>query len=197
MARIRKIRKSNPLVLIKYEGKNSAERVYFNNFKRRNLRIKYSTGNSTDIKRMLDDLIMYMKKEDISSDNNDKIYLIVDTDLKDEKVAELHQIKQKCLENGIKIITSAPTFELWYLMHYRSNNLKFSSSEDVKRALKQYIPDYKETMNIYPNISDRLENALKTAKNCEQRGKKICSDLYKINPHTDIYKVVEDIQNIE
>ena len=82
-------------------------------------------------------------------------------------------------------------------MHYRSNNLKFSNSEDVKRALKQYIPDYRETMNIYPNISDRLENALKTAKNCEQRGKKICSDLYKINPHTDIYKVVEDIQNIE
>ena len=197
MARIRKIRKSNPLVLIKYEGKNSAERVYFNNFKRRNLRIKYSTGNSTDIKGMLDDLIMYMKKEDISSDNNDKIYLIVDTDLKDEKVTELHEIKQKCLENGIKIITSAPTFELWYLMHYRSNNLKFSSSEDVKRALKQYIPDYKETMNIYPNISDRLENAFKTAKNCEQRGKKICPDLYKINPHTDIYKVVEDIQNIE
>lgn len=197
MARIRKIRKSNPLVLIKYEGKNSAERVYFNNFKRRNLRIKYSTGNSTDIKGMLDDLIMYMKKEDISSDNNDKIYLIVDTDLKDEKVTELHQIKQKCLENGIKIITSAPTFELWYLMHYRSNNLKFSSSEDVKRALRQYIPDYKETMNIYPNISDRLENALKTAKNCEQREKKICPDLYKINPHTDIYKVVEDIQNIE
>ena len=52
MARIRKIRKSNPLVLIKYEGKNSAERVYFNNFKRRNLKIKYSTGNSTDIKGM-------------------------------------------------------------------------------------------------------------------------------------------------
>ncbi|MBR2707812.1 MAG: RloB domain-containing protein [Bacilli bacterium] len=197
MARIRRIKKTNPLILIKYEGKNSAERIYFNNFKKRNLRIKYSTGNRTDIKGMLDDLIIYMKKEDISKDNNDKIYLIVDTDLKIEKVAELHQIEKKCFENGIKIITSAPTFEIWYLMHYRSNNLKFSNSEDVKRALKQYIPDYRETMNIYPNISDRLENALKTAKNCEQRGKKICSDLYKINPHTDIYKVVEDIQNIE
>lgn len=197
MARIRRIKKTNPLILIKYEGKNSAERIYFNNFKKRNLRIKYSTGNRTDIMGMLDDLIIYMKKEDISADNNDKIYLIVDTDLKNEKVAELHKIEQKCFENGIKIISSAPTFEIWYLMHYRSNNLKFSNSEDVKRALKQYIPDYKETMNIYPNIANKIEKAIETAINCEQRGKKKCSDLYQINPHTDIYKIIEDIQNIE
>ena len=69
--------------------KNSAEQVYFNNYKRRDLRIKYATGNSTDIKGMLDDLIIYMKKEDINVSNNDKIYLIVDTDLKSSKVNEL------------------------------------------------------------------------------------------------------------
>ncbi len=194
MGRVRKERKTNPLVLIKYEGKNSAEQVYFNNYKRRDLRIKYATGNSTDIKGMLDDLIIYMKKEDINVANNDKIYLIVDTDLKSSKVNELMEIEEKCKENGIKIITSAPTFEIWYLIHFRSNNLVFQNSESVKRALKEYIPDYKETKNVFSTIENNTDNAIRISKELEQRG--TSSNKYDLNPHTDIYKVVEDIKNM-
>lgn len=80
MGRVRRERRTNPLILIKYEGKNSSEEVYFNNFKRRDLRIKFSTGNSTDVKGMLEDLINYMKKEDINTEHQDKIYLIIDAD---------------------------------------------------------------------------------------------------------------------
>ena len=192
MGRVRKERKTNPLVLIKYEGKNSAEQVYFNNYKRRDLRIKYATGNSTDIKGMLDDLIIYMKKEDINVANNDKIYLIVDTDLKSSKVNELMEIEEKCKENGIKIITSAPTFEIWYLIHFRSNNLVFQNSESVKRALKEYIPDYKETKNVFSTIENNTDKAIRISKELEQRG--TSSNKYDLNPHTDIYKVVEDIK---
>lgn len=192
MGRVRKERKTNPLVLIKYEGKNSAEQVYFNNYKRRDLRIKYATGNSTDIKGMLDDLIIYMKKEDINVANNDKIYLIVDTDLKSSKVNELIEIEEKCKENGIKIITSAPTFEIWYLIHFRSNNLVFQNSESVKRALKEYIPDYKETKNVFSTIENNTDKAIRISKELEQRG--TSSNKYDLNPHTDIYKVVEDIK---
>lgn len=194
MGRVRKERKTNPLVLIKYEGKNSAEQVYFNNYKRRDLRIKYATGNSTDIKGMLDDLIIYMKKEDINVANNDKIYLIVDTDLKSSKVNELIEIEEKCKENGIKIITSAPTFEIWYLIHFRSNNLVFQNSESVKRALKEYIHDYKETKNVFSTIENNTDNAIRISKELEQRG--TSSNKYDLNPHTDIYKVVEDIKNM-
>ncbi len=194
MGRVRKERKTNPLILIKYEGKNSAEQVYFNNYKRRDLRIKYATGNSTDIKGMLDDLIIYMKKEDINVSNNDKIYLIVDTDLKSPKVNELIEIEEKCKENGIKIITSAPTFEIWYLIHFRSNNLVFQNSESVKRALKEYIPDYKETKNVFSTIENNTDKAIRISKELEQRG--TSNNKYDLNPHTDIYKVVEDIKNM-
>ena len=194
MGRVRKERKTNPLVLIKYEGKNSAEQVYFNNYKRRDLRIKYATGNSTDIKGMLDDLIIYMKKEDINVDNNDRIYLIVDTDLKSSKVNELLEIEEKCKENGIRIITSAPTFEMWYLIHFRSNNLVFQNSEAVKRALKGYIPDYKETKNVFSIIEKHTDKAIEISKQLEQQG--TATNKYDLNPHTDIYKVVEDIKNM-
>lgn len=195
MGRVRKERKTNPLILIKYEGKKSAEQIYFNNFKRRDLRIKYATGNSTDIKGMLDDLIIYMNKEDINVENKDKIYLIVDTDLKDSKINELLEICEKCQKYGIEIITSAPTFEIWYLIHFRSNNLVFQNSESVKRALKEYVPDYKETKNIYSTIKNKTDNAIEIAKQLEQRRTRNTDSIYNLNPHTDIYKIVEEIKN--
>ena len=102
-----------------------------------------------------------MKKEDINVANNDKIYLIVDTDLKSSKVNELIEIEEKCKENGIKIITSAPTFEIWYFIHFRSNNLVFQNSESVKRALKEYIPDYKETKNVFSTIENDTDKAIR------------------------------------
>ena len=184
MGRIRRERKTNPVILIKYEGKKSAEQVYFNNFRRRNLRIKYATGNSTDIQGMLEDLINYMKKEDISADKQDKIYLVLDTDLEDYKIKDLLEIEPICKEKGIEIITSAPTFEIWYLMHFRSSNLVFQSSEAVKKSLKDYIKDYKETKNIYPSISDNTVKAIKTAKEYELRGKETNENNYQVNPHT-------------
>ena len=194
MGRIRRERKTNPVILIKYEGKKSAEQVYFNNFRRRNLRIKYATGNSTDIQGMLEDLINYMKKEDISADKQDKIYLVLDTDLEEYKIKELLEVEAICQQKGIEIITSAPTFEIWYLMHLRNNNLVFQSSEAVKRAIKEYIPDYKETKNIYSIISENTAKAIKTAKKCEQRGKETNENNYQTNPHTDVYKIVEEIE---
>lgn len=196
MGRIRRERKTNPVILIKYEGKKSAEQVYFNNFRRRNLRIKYATGNSTDIQGMLEDLINYMKKEDISADKQDKIYLVLDTDLEDYKIKELLEVEAICEQKGIEIITSAPTFEIWYLMHFRSNNLVFQSSEAVKRALKEFVPDYKETKNIYSIISKNTAKAIRIAKQCEQKGKETSENIYQVNPHTDVYKIVEEIEKM-
>ena len=89
MGRIRKPRKTNPRILIKYEGRGSSEEIYFSNFKRRNLIIKFSTGDSTDVEGMLKDLIIYMNKEDFSTDYGDKIYLIIDTDLKEKRINEI------------------------------------------------------------------------------------------------------------
>ena len=144
---------------------------------------------------MLEDLINYMKKEDISADKQDKIYLVLDTDLEDYKIKELLEVEAICQEKGIEIITSAPTFEIWYLMHFRSNNLVFQSSEAVKKSLKDYIKDYKETKNIYPIISENTAKAIKTAKKCEQRGKETNDNNYQVNPHTDVYKIIENINS--
>lgn len=66
MAR-RQLRKSKkkPLIVICSEGgKKSSEYYYFRNHTSRDLRIQFSTGNSTDPKGMLDDLLKQIHSDD-------------------------------------------------------------------------------------------------------------------------------------
>ena len=119
MAR-RKVKKQlkRPLIVICSEGEaKSSEYYYFRHFSTRNLRIQFSTGDNTDPKGMLDNLLKYIQREDIKSEDNVRIFLVLDTDLDDKRIKEIKAIEKVCLRNKIEIITSAPTFEIWYLLH--------------------------------------------------------------------------------
>lgn len=186
--------KKRPLIVISSEGgKKSSEYYYFRNFANRNLRIQFSTGNSTDPKGMLDDLLKYIHNEDILSEENYKIFLVLDTDLSKSRINEIKEITQKCIENNIEIISSAPTFEIWYVMHYRTNRLNFQTSKDVKKELQNLNGTYKESMDMYKVIKDLTNNARNTAKSLEQKINKNNGDLLNSNPHTSIYKILDAI----
>ena len=186
--------KKKPLIVICSEGgKKSSEYYYFRNFADRNLRIQFSTGNSTDPKGMLEDLLRYIRNEDINSEDNCKIFLVLDTDIDSERINEIKEIEQKCKNNNIEIITSAPTFEIWYLMHYRNNGLKFKSSKDVKHELQNLNGAYNETMNMYKIIKDSTLNAKDNAYSLEKRIIKNNEDLISSNPHSSVYKIIDAI----
>ena len=174
-------------------GKKSSEYYYFRSFSNRNLRIQFSTGNSTDPSGMLDDLIKYINNEDIESEDNVRIFLVLDTDLNDNRIIEIREIEEKCKKYNIEIITSAPTFEIWYLMHYRKKRLKFSESKDVKRELEIINGEYSETMDMYSKIKNKTNDARSTAQSIEQQIIKDGTDLLKSNPHSSIYKILEAI----
>ena len=97
--------KKKPLIVICSEGgKKSSEYYYFRNYSNRNLRIQFSTGNSTDPKGMLDDLLKYMNNEDVASEDNCRIFLVLDTDLNKKRISEIKEIKQECIDNNIEIV---------------------------------------------------------------------------------------------
>ncbi len=199
MAR-RSLRKSakKPLIVICSEGgKKSSEYYYFRNYSSRSLRIQFSTGNSTDPKGMLNDLLKYIDNEDIKSEDTCQIFLVIDTDLDEKRIREIREIKQKCIDNSIEIITSAPTFEIWYIMHYRSNKLKFQSSKDVKRELQNLNGVYTEGMDMYKIISCHVDSARDIAKALEERIIKDKEDLLSFNPHTSIYKILDTIEKFQ
>ena len=188
--------KKKPLIVICSEGgKKSSEYYYFRNYTNRNLRIQFSTGNSTDPKGMLEDLLRYIHNEDITSEDNCKIFLVLDTDLDKKRISEIKEIKQKCIDNNIEIITSAPTYEIWYLMHYRNNRLKFQSSKEVKKELQKLNGTYNESMDMYKIIKDSTEKARRTASSIEQQVIKNNIDLLSSNPHTSIYLILNAIDD--
>lgn len=186
--------KKKPLIVICSEGgKKSSEYYYFRNHTNRDLRIQFSTGNSTDPKGMLDDLLKYIRNEDIASEDNCRIFLVLDTDLDERRISEIKEIEQECIDNNIEIVTSAPTFEIWYLMHYRNNRLKFQTSKEVKRELQNINGIYTECMDMYKIIKDSTDNATSTAQSLEQQIIRNKEDLLFSNPHTSIYKILDAI----
>ena len=183
-----------PLIVICVEGeKNSTEYNYFRHYSSRDLRIKFSTGGSTDPKGMLEDLLKYIRNEDIASEDNCRIFLVLDTDLDERRISEIKEIEQECIDNNIEIVTSAPTFEIWYLMHYRNNRLKFQTSKEVKRELQNLNGTYTESMDMYKIIKDSTDNARSTAQSFEQEIIRNKEDLLSSNPHTSIYKILDAI----
>ena len=186
--------KKKPLIVICSEGgKKSSEYYYFRNHTNRDLRIQFSTGNSTDPKGMLDDLLKYIRNEDITSEDNCRIFLVLDTDLDERRISEIKKIEQECIDNNIEIVTSAPTFEIWYLMHYRNNRLKFQTSKEVKRELQNINGTYTESMDMYKIIKDSTDNARSAAQSFEQQVIRNKEDLLSSNPHTSIYKILDAI----
>ena len=142
---------------------------------------------------MLEDLLKYIRNEDIASEDNCRIFLVLDTDLSEKRINEIKEIKQKCIDNNIEIITSAPTFEIWYVMHYRNNRLRFNTSKEVKKELQILNGTYTESMNMYKIIKNSTDNARNTAKFFEQQTLKNRENLLSSNPHTSIYKILDVI----
>ena len=191
-----KIQQRRPLIIICSEGgMKSSEYYYFRHFCTRDLRIQFSTGNATDPKGMLDNLLKYIQNEDIKSEDNVRIFLVLDTDLDDRRINEIKEIEEKCLKNNIEIITSAPTFEIWYLLHYRDNKLKFDSSQKVKKEIAKENGTYTETIDMYKFIKCNTDKARTTAKLLEKRAVSSGEELIELNPHTSIYKILDAIDD--
>ena len=82
-------------------------------------------------------------------------------------------------------------------MHYRNNRLKFLSSKDVKKELQIINGYYTESMDMYKMINKSTSSARNTAKNIEQQAVKNNEDLFKLNPHTSIYKILDTIDEFK
>lgn len=186
-------RKRNPFVIIGCEGNNKTEKLYFTNFNNRNCIIKFAKGNSTDPKGIVQDVINYINCE-IDREENDKIYAVFDTDVNQNKQEQIEDAKELADKNGVEIITSTPTFELWFLLHFGYTTKAFVSNNDLQNDLKKHIQEYAKNNNTYLSIKDFTEKAIANAKKLEKyqvdKGQALNNE--NCNPYTAVYKVVEE-----
>ena len=187
-------RKRNSVIAFNAEGINKTESIYLNNFSSRHLNIKMAKGNSTDPIGMYNELIKYCKEEDIKKEYGDKIYLFLDTDLRDDKIKIIKKLIEKN-NDEIELIISVPTFEVWYLNHFRFSSREFSNSKSVLDDLEKYINSYSKSENYYDILKDKTSNAIDNSISLEEYHKNNNSkkELYECNPYTNMYKVINEI----
>lgn len=193
--RNRNNRQRKSFVVIACEGKyNKTERKYFESFGNKNCIVRFSNGSSTDPVGIVKDLIKYIDCE-IGRVENDKYYAVFDTDLNKDIQEQIEEAKKLANENGVEIITSTPTFEFWYILHYGYTTKTYTSSEDVQNDIKTKIKDYSKNMNVYPLLADKTEKAIKNAKKVEKYHFDLgqALDNENCNPYTSVYKVVEEL----
>ena len=86
-------RPKKSFVIIGCEGRNQTEKNYFKNFHSKECIIKFAKGNSTDPKGIVQDIVNYINSE-IEIDENDKIYVVFDTDVGQNKQQQIEDAKR-------------------------------------------------------------------------------------------------------
>ncbi len=98
--------------------------------------------------------------------------------------------------HNLEVILSNPCFEYWYILHFRKTSAPFSSSQNVKSALRREHSAYSESDTtifnvVYPKTSDAIKHSKEVLK--EQHNDS--EDLSDCNPSTHVHKIVEYLQN--
>lgn len=194
--RVRKIRKRKNKILIAVEGTNKTEKIYFSNFDdgKKPYTITIAKGNDTDQLGMIKLLSKEIDKRDIDLSNGDIAFCVFDTDINTKKNKIIEDAINLAKEKGIRIITSTPCIELWFLLHFEYTTARLSNNSVIKR-LKKYLPKYQKNINIFPDIKDKVYEAIERAKRLErfqlQNNKMI--GMVEANPNTEMYKIVEEL----
>ncbi len=173
-------------VLIVVEGKTE-----INYFQSLINSLKLSTANIEvlDIKQNTPDSLFTEAKKlynKAKKEGNpyDKVYCIFDKDGHAKYQETKHHIDQATPKNIYYYAFSEPCFEYWLLLHYVNTTKPFAKFKDLKRDknFKCHFPDYKKSDNIFETLKDKISSACSHAKN---------------NPHTNIDKLVQYLQQIK
>ena len=189
-------RNRKKVILIGTEGKNKTETKYLENFRRHlnEYTIVFACGNDTDSLGVINNTLYSIKKEELNYEEGDLVFSLIDYDVNvpKGKLNKLNVAIRKAQENNIKVLLSNPTFEIWYLLHYKYSTKCFNSNEDVIYELKKYIKNYQKNLDVYNLLIDKLPNAINNAKKLEDyHCKQGNSDLCDKCPSSDVYKLME------
>ncbi len=185
-------------MLIVCEG-SKTEILYFERERTKhrmnNLKIIPISSGDKHAKGIAQRAIREEKNHGLDLKNGDQIWCVFDVDNNNND--DLDDALAICGKKA-KIALSNPCVELWYFLHFRDCDCKYSSQE-MKERLKEYIPGYTESLEVYDKIIDKRDCAIKRAK---KRVECISSDSCKLisrdsNPMTQFYLVLEAINSTE
>ena len=176
----RKKRKSNKLILIICEGKDT-ETAYFENFNSKYTKVQVkiadksskgkNKGKATNPENLVKKAVTYRKEYQIDENTGDRVWCVFDIDINhnnnnavQSKINEIQNAKKISDKNKIRLGMSNPCFELWYLLHFEYTTANMRSYSDVQKKLSKYIKEYDKTKDVYSLLKDKINTAIKNSQ---------------------------------
>lgn len=187
------------IVLLSVEGQNKTEKNYFNGFNNETTKVVFTSGNETDPVKLSKRLLQEYKNNQLDDGLGDLAFCVVDGDVSKKQEVEIRKADTIVKKKG-KVIVSNPCIEVWFLFHFTDSTRQYKSSQEAVNRLKEYIPDYEKNMKeIYNQLFDKLDTAIINAKKLDDYNQMLNRSLhsYDYQPSSEIYKIIEKIQNID
>lgn len=203
MGRVKQVKRGSKhrteknIILIGAEGKNKTERKYFeelgNDFCNRYI-IQFAKGNNTDPVGIVKDTAKDAKKECV--DKGDIAFAVFDTDADVEKQRLVDEALNLARKKRIRVITSTPCFEIWYLLHFGYSTKAFINSGKVVEELQKKIPGYEKNKNVYSTLKHKLDYAIKNAEKLSAYHKEQENRPNSIerNPDTNVHEIIRILE---
>lgn len=188
-------RTQRPIIAIVAEGNNVTEAQYFSSFnsQKSGCIVKIvKAGGKTDPVKLLDQLKSFWENSDLDVTIGDRGFVVLDLDCDDKKAALIRGLKRP---EGCDFIISNPCFEVWFIFHFLYSTHAFSGNNEVLKLMEKYIPDYSKTKNVFPQLADKMHQAIENSEKTENYFDSLQLQWPSAgcNPRTDAGKLVKVI----
>jgi len=186
-----KSRVSPKIILVVTEGEKT-EKIYFEKYRVRKggfvLHIKYT--NTKDPKGLVDFARTQKEALDVDASEGDSAWCVFDVD--HHSTETLQSALKLAEQEGIKVVLSNPSFEVWYLLHFLSLQHPLTNPELLSK-LKSKIPDYDKRKDYFDKLLAKRDTALKNSRELEaiHVAKKVNLMSRDSNPYTSVHALVE------
>ncbi|MCR5100132.1 MAG: RloB family protein [Butyrivibrio sp.] len=185
----KKQRKTKPVYLVIAEGRNKTETLYLSNFQKQgnNYSLRFAkAGSKTDAESLYKTMCAKWKELELSSEKGDLGFIILDIDNDQQKADMVRNLIRKNDNMSIKFIISNPTFEIWFLIHFKYTTKHFSDGNAVINELKKYIPDYDKNRDCFLFCMDKIQDAVSNSAKINEYFVNSEWPSVECNPRTDM-----------
>lgn len=189
-----KKRRQKSVYLIIAEGRNKTETLYLSNFQDQNkdFIIRFvKAGSNTDAESLYKTMVSKWKELGLNADEGDKGFIIVDIDNDGQKVQKIVEIEKKNNNSAIKFIISNPSFEIWFLFHFKYSTKFYTDCDAVIADLKRYIPNYNKNIDCFSYCATLTLKAIENTSKIEKFFSQKTWPSTSCNPRTDMGELVK------
>ena len=186
-------RERKKLVVIGAEGLNKTEILYFKELENKQnvYHCIFARGSETDPVKIVLNTAKKARKEEVSFQKGDMAISVFDLDVDEAKYAQLEEARVEAGKRNVRIVSSNPCFEIWYLEHFGYTTKPFIDSNAVIRELEKKMPGYRKNRCDFDTLYPKTEEAI---INCEKLDKYHADnnvDVEFANPRSSVYKIVK------